>query len=77
MTVAGKCSTIISRSGLYANIGAFTRALPTMNKVGIVEYAIAYDEPYPLKIILCGARNLLDIPSTDHNLIPPFMICEV
>ena len=45
MPVAGAHSTIISQTGLYANVAAYSPDLPSW-KIKIVEVELAYDDPY-------------------------------
>ena len=44
--------------------------------VEIVDKALAYDDPYSHKTFILVIRHCLDIPSMDHNLIPPFLLRE-
>jgi hypothetical protein len=47
-----------------------------MERVEIGDVAIAYDDPYSLETYLLVMRNVLLIPSMDHNLLPPFLVPE-
>jgi hypothetical protein len=47
-----------------------------MERVEIGDVAIAYDDPYSLETYLLVMRNVLLIPSMDHNLLPPFLVRE-
>jgi hypothetical protein len=76
MAVAGKGCTIIAKSGHYVNVSPFSADLSEMEKVEIVDVAIAYDNPISLVTYLLVMRNALLIPSMSHNLLPPFLIRE-
>ncbi len=47
-----------------------------MEKVEIGDVAIAYNDLYSLETYLLVMRNVLLIPSMDHNLLPPFLVRE-
>jgi len=47
-----------------------------MEKVEIGDVAVAYNDPYSLETYLLVMRNVLLIPSMDHNLLPPFLVRE-
>jgi len=76
MAVAGRDCTIIAKSGHYASVTPFSADLPVMERVEIGDVAIAYDDPYSLETYLLVMRNVLLIPSMDHNLLPPFLVRE-
>jgi len=61
---------------LDANITPFSADLPVMKKVEIGDVAVAYDDPDSLETYLLVMRNVLLIPSMDHNLLPPFLVRE-
>jgi len=76
MAVAGQDCTIIAKSGHHANVTPFSSDLPVMEKDEIGDVAVAYDNPYSLETYLLMMRNVLLIPSMDHNLLPPFLVQE-
>ena len=76
MAVAGSGTTLIARTGQHATVTPFSKSLPVMNKVEIVDVAMAYDDPFTLKTYLFVMRNALYIPTMGHNLIPPFILRE-
>eukprot|EP00957_Ditylum_brightwellii_P064419 4889216-Ditylum_brightwellii.AAC.1 len=45
-------------------------------KVKLVDAALKYDYPHEDKPYILLVRNVLHVPSMDHNLIPPFMLRE-
>ena len=47
-----------------------------MEKVEIGDVAIAYNDPFSRETFLLVMRNVLLIPSIDHNLLPPFLVQE-
>jgi hypothetical protein len=76
MNVFGKHCYVISNSGKYANVSAFSEEVGSMLKVPIVDAIIAYDCPFTEKTYILIARNVLHVPSMDHNLIVPFILRE-
>jgi len=76
MAVAGQDCTIIAESDHHANVTPFSSDLPVMEKDEIGDVAVAYDNPYSLETYLLMMRNVLLIPSMDHNLLPPFLVQE-
>ena len=70
MIVFGKSCFVIHETGRHADVNAFSPDVPTLEKIPIVDAAVAYDCPYSMKTYLLVARNVLYIPSMDHNLIP-------
>ena len=76
MIVFGKSCFVIHKTGRYADVNAFSPDIETLKKIPIVDAAVTYDCPYTMKTYLLVARNVLYIPSMDHNLIPPFILRE-
>ena len=76
MIVMGKHSYIISKSGLTANVNAFSQEVGCMLEVPIVDTLMVYECPYTAKLYFLVARNVLYVESMDHNLIPPFILRE-
>ena len=75
MPVVGCHTTTIQHTGLHAEVHGFADGLK-MEKVAIVDAAIAYDDPYSLKTYIIIIKNALHVPSMSHNLIPPFIMRE-
>ena len=44
--------------------------------VPIFDAAVAYDYPWSQSTYILITRNILSVPSMDHNLIPPFILRE-
>jgi hypothetical protein len=76
MNVFGKHYYVISSSGKYANVSAFSDEVGAMLKVPIVDAIIAYDCQFTDKTYILIARNVLHVPSMNHNLIVPFILRE-
>ena len=75
MIVFGKYCFIISKSGKEAIVNAFTDQVDTIT-VPIVNAAVAYDYAWSQTTYILIARNIISVPSMDHNLIPPFILRE-
>ena len=75
MIVFGKYCFIIPKSGKEAIVNAFTEQVGTIT-VTIVDAAVAYDYPWYQTTYILIARNILSVPSMDHNLISPFILSE-
>jgi hypothetical protein len=76
MAVAGSETTVIARSGMFANVTPFSKDLPAMDMVEIGDVAMCYDDPIFLITYILVMKNALLIPLMGHNLIPPFLIRE-
>ena len=76
MRVAGCGTTLISTTGRHATVTPFSGTLPSMDKVEIVDVAMAFDDPITTRTFILIMRNALYIPSMGHNLIPPFILRE-
>jgi hypothetical protein len=76
MAVAGNETTIIARSGAFANVTPFLKKLPAMDMVEIVDAAMCFDDPISLETYILVMKNALLIPTMGHSLIPPFLIRE-
>eukprot|EP00956_Cyclotella_meneghiniana_P022884 scaffold43789_cov35-Cyclotella_meneghiniana.AAC.2 len=76
MVVVGKNATIISRTGKYADVHAFSDECDHLSQIPIVDVAFAYDCQYSGKTFLLIVRNALYVESMDRNLIPPFIMRE-
>ena len=75
MIVFGKYCLIISKSGKEAIINDFTDQVGTIS-LPIVYAAVEYDCPWSQNTYILIARNILSVPSMDHNQIPPFILHE-
>ena len=75
MIVFGADCFVISKSGKEAIVNAFSDQVGTLT-VQIVDAAIAYDCPITNQTFILVARNVLHVPSMDHNMIPPFIMRE-
>jgi hypothetical protein len=53
MPVAGCGTTVISSTGCHATVMPFSGTLPSMDKVEIVDVAMAYDDPIKLGLSFC------------------------
>ncbi len=76
MVVAGSKTTIIARSGTFANVTPFSKDLQAMDMVEIGDAAMCYDDPILLVTYILVMKNALLIPPMGHNLTPPFLIRE-
>ena len=65
----------ISKYGKEAIVNAFTEQVVTIN-VPIVNDDVEYDCPWYQTTYILIARNILSVPSMEHNLIPPFILRE-
>jgi hypothetical protein len=76
MVVVGKHATIIARTGRHAEVQAFSNECNTLQKVPIVDAAIAYDDKYTGKTFILVMKNVLYVETMERNLIPPFILRE-
>ena len=76
MIVMGKHCHIISRSGVTADVNAFSQEVVCMLKAPIVDALIVYECPYTTKLYFLVSSNVLFVESMNHNLIPPFILRE-
>ena len=76
MVVVGRQASIISDSGIHAEVKAFSNDCGTLDKIPIVDAALAYDCPISSKTYILIVRNALYVESMEHNLIPPFVMRE-
>ena len=75
MIVFGKYCFIISKSGKESIVNAFTDQVGTIT-VPIADAAVVYYCPWYQTTYKLITRNILSFPSTDHNLILPFILRE-
>ena len=76
MVVIGAQGTIIQKTGIYADVNAFSSDVGTLSQLPIVDAAVEYDCPLSGRTILMVARKSLYVESRDHNLVPPFIMRE-
>ena len=76
MVVIGQQSVIFDVTGLTCTVNAFTESAGKLDKVPIVDAAVAYNCPYLAKTFVLLFRNVLRIPKIRHNLLPPFIVRE-
>ena len=76
MVVVGRQSSIISRSGVHAEVKAFSNDCGTLSQIPIVDVALEYDCPLTSKTFVLIVRNALYVESMEHNLMPPFVMRE-
>ena len=76
MVVMGEQATIISQSGTFAEVKAFSDDCKKLERVPIIDAGFAYDCPYTMKTYLLIVRNALHVKSMKNNLIPPFIMRE-
>ena len=77
MVVVGEQATVISDSGIHAEVRAFADDCKTLERVPIVDAAIAYDCRSSMRTYILIVRNALHVKSMRHNLLPPFIAREV
>jgi hypothetical protein len=76
MVVVGRHALIVSTSGKTAEVSPFTPDYEALQKVPIVDAAIAYTCPCTNKEYILIVRDALSVPSMKNNLIPPFIMRE-
>jgi hypothetical protein len=74
MIVVGKHATIVARTGRHAEVQAFSNECNSLQKVPIVDAAIAYDDIYSGKTYILLMKNVLYVQTMERNLIPPFIL---
>mmetsp|Transcript_19836 Transcript_19836/g.27897 ORF Transcript_19836/g.27897 Transcript_19836/m.27897 type:complete len:252 (+) Transcript_19836:1963-2718(+) len=62
--------------GRTCTVQPYNPSLGALQRIPIVDVAVAYDDPHTQEIIVLIARNALHVPTLDHNLIPPFIMRE-
>ena len=67
MVVVGSQATVISQSGLFAEVRAFAKDCRTLEQIPIVDAAFAYDCPSSMKTCLLIVKNALHVKSMSHN----------
>jgi len=60
MPVIGRNATRIQQTGLHAEVHGFSKDLPSIQKVPISDFVMAYDDPYSLNTYPLVCKNALD-----------------
>ena len=77
MVLFGKHAFIFDgASGRKCNVQPFDSSLGAKRGIPIRDGAIAYDCPHTHKTYILIGRNVLSVPSLEHNSIPPFILRE-
>ena len=76
MAVVGRERVALDDTGQTCTANAFTESAGKLEKVPIVDVAVAYDCPFQAKTYILLLRNCLHIPEIKHNLLPPFIVRE-
>ena len=76
MAVVGSNATKMQDTGRYADVNAFANDVGQMKRVPIKDMDISYDCPYQKNTLLLMIKNVLHVPSMNHNLIPSFILDE-
>jgi len=76
MVVVGSHATIFGKTGKSCDVRPFSSDCSKLERVPIVDAALAYDCPYSMKTYILTVCNALHVPSMRHNLIPPFIMRE-
>ena len=75
MIIFGKYCFIISKSVKEAIFNAFTDQVGTIT-IPIVDTSVVYDCLWSQTTYILIARNILSVPSMDHNLLMPSILSE-
>lgn len=62
--------------GRYCEVKPFDKTIGTIKKIPIVDATITYDYLYTMQTHILIVRNALYVPTSKHNLIPPFLMRE-
>ena len=77
MVLFGKHAFIFDgASGRKCNVQPFDPSLGARRDIPIRDGALAYDCPHSHKTYILIGRNVLSVPTLEHNLIPPFILRE-
>ena len=74
IVVLGSNSFVFESTRRTCNIQPFSSDLGMAKNVPIVDGALVYDCPYSSEVFVLVVRNVLYVPSMDHNMIPPFIM---
>ena len=72
--VAGKNVLVLRNTGKTVDVSPFTKSLGTIQKVQVIDCAIAHDCSFTGETHIIILYNALYIPEMIHNLVPPFVI---
>ena len=75
MQVVGQSCYILSDSGTFVEVNAFSPDYETKN-IPIVDAGVQYDCPHSMMTYILVIRNALHVTSKTNNLIPPLMMQE-
>ena len=75
MIFFGKYCFIITKSGKESIVNAFIDQVGTIT-VLIIDTAVAYYCSWSQTTYILIERNILSVPSMDHNIITPFILRE-
>ena len=77
MPVFGKhCHVFDSTHKRSCDVEPYDKNLGVARAVTIVDAALAYSCPHSLKTYVLIAKNVLYVPTLEHNLIAPFILRE-
>ena len=77
MVLLGKDSYVFDGiQNRTCNVQPFDPSLGISRKIPIIDGAIAYDCPFAMKTYIFIFKNALHIPTSNHNLIPLFILRE-
>ena len=65
---------MIANLGHTAKVHGFSEEVGSIKRVPIIDALILYECLYKGKIFILVGRNVLYVPSMEHNLIPPFVL---
>ncbi len=74
MVVIGGHASVFGHLGKSADVRPFSNNCSKLESVPIVDAVMAYDCLYTMKTYILAVRNALQVPSMEHNLIPPFIL---
>ena len=73
MPVIGRIAYILPKIGETVDVAPFTPDYKPIS-VELVDAAFKYECPYSGEVKILIIRRGLHVPSTTHNLLPPFML---
>ena len=74
MLVVGKHAEILNDTGNKVDVIPFTSDYQVLENLSIVDSAVQYLCQYMAKVYVLVFSNALSEPSTENNLIPPFVM---
>ena len=76
LVLVKNCFVFDSVHGHTVDVAPFDPSFGLSKKIPIVDAALAYYFPYNHKTCILLDCNALHVPSTENNLVPPFIVCE-